>query len=305
MRIVFMGTPAFAVPVLEALARAHTVVAAVSQPDREKDKKGNLLPTPVKVCAERLGIPCLQPEKVSGHIDALKAYAPDILITAAFGQLLPQSVLDIAPRGVLNVHASLLPRYRGSSPVSAAILEGEAQTGVTIMQTVLGMDAGDILLSQACPIESTDTTATLTEKLSDLGADLLIETLEKLERGEITPIPQDETKVSFCKKIVKSDGLLDFSLPAAVLERKVRAYNPWPIAYAIYNGAPLKIYEAEVVEAESGEVGTLCVSRDTITVRCGEGALKLCTVQLPGKKAMPAAEFLRGHRMQEGEKLNG
>ena len=305
MRIIFMGTPAFAVPVLEALARVHTVVAVVSQPDREKDKKGNLLPTPVKVCAGALGIPCLQPEKVGAHVDELKAYTPDVLITAAFGQLLPQGVLDAAPRGVLNVHASLLPAYRGSSPISAAILAGETQTGVTIMQTALGMDSGDILLAKACAIENSDTTATLTEKLSVLGANLLIEALEKLEKGEITPTPQDETKVSFCKKIVKSDGLLDFSLSASVLARKVRAYNPWPIAYATYNGAPLKIYEAEEAEASGGECGTLLVSRDTLTVRCGEGALKLLTVQLPGKKAMPAAEFLRGHRLQEGEKLNG
>ncbi|MDE7395495.1 MAG: methionyl-tRNA formyltransferase [Clostridiales bacterium] len=306
MRIIFMGTPTFAVPVLKALHKEHTVVAVVSQPDREKDKKGRLLPTAVKACALALGIPCLQVEKVGEHVDELKAYAPDVLITAAFGQLLPQTILDIASRGVLNVHASLLPLYRGSSPITAAILAGDAQTGVTVMQTALGMDSGDILSMASCAIEKTDTTATLTEKLSLLGANLLCETLEKLEKGEITPTPQDAEKATYCKKIVKSDGLLDFSLPASVLARKVCAYDPWPIAYATYNGVPLKIYEAEAVDCEKAcAFGTLLVERDALSVRCGEGALKLLTVQLPGKKAMGAAEFLRGHRMTEGEKLNG
>lgn len=301
-----MGTPSFAVPVLEALHKTHTVVAVVSQPDREKDKKGRLLPTAVKSCALSLGIPCLQVEKVGEHVDELKAYAPDVLITAAFGQLLPQSILDLAPRGVLNVHASLLPLYRGSSPIAAAILAGDAQTGVTVMQTALGMDSGDILSTEACAIEKNDTTATLTEKLSLLGANLLCKTLAKLEKGEITPMPQDAEKATYCKKIVKSDGLLDFSLPASVLARKVCAYNPWPITYALLNGVPLKIYEAEAAECgKTCAEGTLIAGRDALSVRCGEGALKLLTVQLPGKKAMGAAEFLRGHRIGEGEKLNG
>ncbi len=304
MRIVFMGTPDFAVPVLDALiAAGHEIAAVVSQPDREKDRKGNLLPTPVKAFALQRGLAVLQFERVSDHVGELRSLAPDVMITAAYGQLLRAEVLTVAPYGVLNVHASLLPLYRGASPVQSALLAGETKTGVTVMQTALGMDTGDMLGVTAVPIDVTDTAQTLSQKLAAEGARLLVRILYKLAAGEIVPVPQDDTKATYCKKIVKADGRIDWRLPARDIVCRVRAYNPWPAAFTVYKGVPLKILAAAAVDGDFGAAGNVTAENDTLTVACGEGGVRLLCVQSAGKKAMSAAEFLRGNKVPSGTVL--
>lgn len=297
MRVVFMGTPDFAVPVLaELIAAGYNVVAAVSQPDREKDKKGNVIPTPVKKYATEHGINCLQSNKISLQVDDLRALKPDVMITAAFGQLLSEKVLKVAPLGVLNVHASLLPKYRGSSPIQTAILCGEKQTGVTIMKTDIGMDTGDVVAIRSLEIQPNDTSLTLTNKLSELGAKLLAEVLPKYASGEIVPVKQNHELASGCKKIVKQDGVINWNLSATEINNKIRAYNPWPTAFTYLNGEMLKIYSADV-DNVGGTPGAVTADGNKMRVACGSGSLLLGSVQLPGKKIMPVADFLRGHKI--------
>lgn len=304
MRIVFLGTPDFAVPVLDALySGGHEIVAVISQPDREKDKKGNVLQTPIKQYALAHNLPCLQFEKVSDHADALRELYPDVMITAAYGQILRAEVLQIPTLGVLNVHASLLPYYRGSSPVQSAILFGEVKTGVTIMKTDIGMDTGDILSVQEVDILPTDTAADLSQKLSAAGAQLLLQTLPAYAAGKITPIPQNAEKATYCKKIEKADALIDWHLSAQEIACKIRAYNPWPIAYSYLNGMPFKIYAAQASATAGGQAGTVVTDGKTMSVACGSGSLILQVVQIPGKKALPVADFLRGHKIAEGTVL--
>ena len=304
MRIVFMGTPDFAVPVLDALiAAGHEIAAVVSQPDREKDKKGNLLPTPVKKYAVEHALHVLQYDRIGDHVAALAALRPDVMITAAFGQLLPPDVLTIAPYGVLNVHASLLPLYRGASPVQSALLAGETQTGVTIMRTDIGMDSGELLSRAVVSIAPFDTAQTLSETLSAQGARLLVQTLYKLEAGEIDAVPQDPAKATYCKKIRKADGLVDWDLSAQEIACRVRAFNPWPSAYTYLDGALLKIHAATAVEGNFGAAGSIVCENGCLTVACGVGGLQLHTVQLAGKKAMSAEEFLRGRKITAGTVL--
>lgn len=295
MRIVFLGTPEFAVPVLDKLIECgHEIAAVISQPDREKDKKGRILPTPVKQYAVEHGLKCLQFEKLSREVDELKKLSPDVMITAAYGQLLTEQVLSVPKLGVLNVHASVLPKYRGSSPIQSAILSGDEETGVTIMKTEIGMDTGDIVAIRRLPILPQDTAGTLSDKLSLLGAELLAEILPDYGAGKITPVPQRHDLATRCKKISKADGVIDWSRPAHEIVCKVRAYNPWPIAYTYLDGVPLKIYQASVVNETVGKAGEIKVSGNTMTVACGSGSVSLCKIQLPGKKALPIDEFLRG-----------
>lgn len=305
MRVVFMGTPEFAVPVLDALvSNGFHVVGVISQPDREKDKKGNLLPTPVKTYALSHGLTCLQFDKVSDHTEELRVLAPDVAITAAYGQLLRADVLTVPKYGILNVHASLLPKYRGSSPIQSAILCGETVTGVTLMKTELGMDTGDMLAVCEVPILPTDTAGSLSEKLSKAGAELLIRSLPEYVAGKIRPIAQDDAQATYCKKIGKSDGLIDWTMNAQEIFCKIRAYNPWPIAYSFYNGVPFKIYAAEETDESFGAAGKICVVNQKMYVACGKGSLCPILVQLPGKKVLPVADFLRGHKIPQGSVLN-
>ena len=301
MKVVFMGTPEFAVPVLDALRRSsHEVVAVIAQPDREKDKKGNILRTPVHAYCDEHGLRYFAFDRISDHVSELIEFGADVFVTAAFGQLLSRAVLEVPSRGVLNVHASVLPAYRGSSPIQSAILAGDKESGVTIMQTDIGMDTGDILSVKKLEISNKDTYGSLSDKLSVLGADLLIETLSALENGNIKKIKQDESLANHCKKISKADGVIDWSRPASEISCKIRAYNPWPIAYTFLDGTPFKIYEAEVSDYSGLSAGEICIRGGDMTVGCGEGSLRLITVQLPGKKAMPVAEFLRGHKTKSG-----
>ena len=303
MRLIFMGTPEFAVPILDALyCGGHEIVAVVSQPDREKDKKGNILATPVKRYALSHGILCLQYDRISQHVTELKELEPQIMITAAYGQLLSKEVLEVPPFGILNVHASLLPKYRGSSPVQSAILCGETTTGVTIMKTELGMDTGDIVSVAEVKIAETDTADSLSEKLSNAGAKLLAETLPEYAAGRITPKKQNSELATYCKKIVKADGIIDWTLSAREIAHKIRAYNSWPVASTFLHGAAFKIYEAKECDRR-GEPGSVTVENGEMFVGCGVGSIKPAVVQLPGKKAMGIAEFLRGHKIEKGTVL--
>ncbi len=304
MRIVFMGTPQFAVPVLDALVCAgHEIAAVVSQPDREKDKKGNLMHSPVKEYALGKGFDCLQFDKVSLNVDAIAELAPEVMVTAAYGQILSKELLAVPKYGVLNVHASLLPKYRGSSPVQSAILCGETETGVTIMKTDVGMDTGDMLASVKVGIDKSDTTDGLSAKLSRAGAKLLTEVLPDYVSGKITAERQNDSKATYCKKIVKADGLIDWTRPAHEIMCKIRAFNPWPIAFSYLDGAMLKIYSAEERADDIGEAGGIFVRDDGLFIACGKGSVRLTSVQLPGKKVLRADEFVRGKKIAEGSVL--
>lgn len=305
MRIVFMGTPEFAVPVLDALVQAgHEIVAVVTQPDREKDKKGNLLPTPVKRYALLHALCVMQYDRVSDHIPELAALRPDVMVTAAYGQLLRAEVLHVATLGVLNVHASLLPAWRGASPVQSCLLAGERYTGVTVMRTDVGMDTGDMLSSVSVPIEEDDNAQTLTEKLALAGARLLTDTLPPYKEGKITPVPQENDKATYCKKITKADGLIDWRLSAREIACRVRAFYPWPTAYTYLDGDLFKILAARAMDGSFGTAGEIACCGDEPIVACGEGGLQLVRVQAAGKKAMTAAEFLRGKKIAQGTVLH-
>lgn len=297
-RIVFMGSPDFAVPSLEALAGRYPIVGAVTQPDRPAGRGGTLKPPDVKVAVLRLGIPVIQPEKLHTPeaMEQLRLWSPDVIVVAAFGQILRPAVLELPPFGCVNVHASLLPRWRGAAPIQAAILAGDDQTGVTIMKMDAGVDTGPLLSQRPLPIAPDDTGGSLFEKMSVLGADLLLETLPKYLAGEIQPRPQPEGGVTYAPMLKKEDGLLDFNQPAAFLERRVRAMNPWPGAYFEWNSAPLKVLRARLEQEKSPGAGSGIRVRGEPAVGTREGILILEEVQPAGKKPMPGKAFLPGAR---------
>ncbi len=306
MRVIFLGTPEFAVLPIKSIAQSkHDLLCVISQPDRETDRKKNLLPTPAKKAAQELGIEVFQFEKVSRDgLETVRKFNPDVIVTAAFGQLLSQEFLDIPKFGVLNIHASLLPAYRGSSPIQAAILNGETESGVTVMRTVLKMDAGEILLRKSLPIDDKTTYLSLSESMSSLGADMIVKALDMLESGSAAFTPQDENKATYTKKIAKSDGLIDFSVSADKIVRQINAFNPWPSAYVMRDGEPLKIFSARAVEC-GGEVGkVISVGKSGFTVACGSGALEILEIQAAGKRRMGADEYLRGAKINVGERFS-
>ena len=299
-RLAFMGTPDFAVPVLEALVGQYQVVAVVTQPDRAAGRGRRAKFSPVKKTALAHDLPLLQPPSLRRPEAAmeLRELAPDVIIVAAFGQILPPEVLAIPPHGCLNVHASLLPRYRGAAPIAAAILAGEEQTGITIMLMDEGMDTGPILAQAECKIKPQDTTGSLSVKLAQQGADLLVETLPRWLEGQIVPQPQDDSLATYCQMITKKDGLIDWSLPATDLWLRVRAYAPWPGAYTYWRGKRLKILRARPVTVGKSdeEAGRVISLDDGVAVVAGTDALLLEEIQLAGKKALAAQEFIRGQR---------
>lgn len=302
-RIIFMGTPEFAVPILAALhetSREGTweIVAVATQPDREAGRGKKLTAGPVKQFAQQAGIPVLQPRGFRKHpkaVEQLAAYAPDLLVVAAYGIILPEAVLQIPTYGSINVHASLLPAYRGASPIAAAILDGLAETGVSIMLMDAGMDTGPVLAQARQPIQPDDTTATLSSRLAEQGARLLVQTLPDWLSGDVSPISQDELpgKPSICRLIKKEDGRIDWRLPAERIERMVRAYVPWPSAYSDWRGQPLKIVQATPIagQAEAGRVVKLA---EGIAVGTGSGLLRLDAIQPAGKRVMDARSFVNG-----------
>lgn len=301
-RIVFMGSPDFAVPALDALSARYPVVGVVTQPDRPAGRGGSLHPPAVKLAALRLGIPIIQPEKLRlpEAMDQLQAWAPGLIVVAAFGQILRPAVLDLPSFGCLNIHGSLLPRGRGAAPIQAAILAGDAQTGITIMKMDAGVDTGPILSQRSIQITPDETGGTLYAKMAPLGAELLLETLPRYLGGEIVPQPQPEEGATYAPMLKKEDGLLDFSQPAAVLERRVRGMNPWPGAFFEWQGGSLKVHNAHTDITLTNMVqppGMRTVHKGLPAIYCGDNALLILNeVQPAGKKSMPGKAFLAGAR---------
>ncbi|MDE5817950.1 MAG: methionyl-tRNA formyltransferase [Lachnospiraceae bacterium] len=308
MKIVFMGTPDFAVGALDALVRAgYEVAAVVTQPDKPKGRGKGVQCPPVKEFALQHGIPVLQPVKIRDPeaMAELSGYGADLFVVAAFGQILTQEILDMPRFGCVNIHASLLPKYRGAAPIQRAILDGETVTGVTLQQMNAGIDTGDILASVCVDIAPEDTGDSLFEKLMHAGAALLIETLPRIEAGEITPEAQDETQATYAKRLSKELGQIDWGESAKIIERKIRAFHSWPGAYTTLSGKPFKLWGARISDAPAdGEAGSVsAVTKEEIIVNCGEGRLVLTEVQLSGKKRMPVKDFLLGVKVQIGERL--
>ncbi len=303
MRVVFMGTPDFAVTALSSIAGAgHEILAVYTQPDKAKGRSGKLQPPPVKVRAEELGIPVFQPEKLrdEDQVAALRALQPEIIVVAAYGQILPESILAIPPLGCINIHASLLPKYRGAAPIERCILEGEEKTGVTTMYMAKGLDTGDMIEQSETKILPTDTGETLTNRLAEMGGQLILSTMEKLSAGTAVRTPQKEEESSYAKMLDKSLGCMDFHKPATELERAVRALDPWPSAFTKIDGKNVKIYGAEATE-ETGNPGTIIdVTKKSFTIACGEGALRILRLQPEGKKPMDTAAFLNGKKLEKG-----
>lgn len=312
MRIVFMGTPDFAVPVLQRLIEDpnNEVVCVVTQPDRPKGRKHQLTPPPVKLLAQNYSIPVLQPERVRNPeaVQSILAYRADLLVTAAYGQILPESLLKEPRLGCINVHASLLPAYRGAAPIQQSIIDGQKETGVTIMYMVKKLDAGDLLTQVHVPIESADTFGSLHDKLSAAGSDLLMETLPKLAAGELTPQPQDEARVTYAPSIQREDEQIIWTRSAEQIRNQIRGLNPFPGAFTSLYGKNFKIFAAELTDGATDECpGTIVACHtDAFFVAAGDKcALKITECQPSGKKRMHAADFLRGKPLSVGVVLGG
>ena len=307
-RIVFMGTPDFSVPTLAMLADSFQVIGVLTQPDKPAGRGQRLTASAVKQWAQPRGLRVLQPRTLRDAATQaqLGEMRPDVIVVAAFGLLLPKPVLDLPPRGCLNVHASLLPKYRGAAPIPAAILNGEPETGVTLMVMDEGLDTGPALASAAIPILPDDTTDTLTTRLAELGARLLAETLPRWTAGEITPQPQDHSRATLAPKLDKADGRLDWSRPAVELDRRVRAFSPWPGTFTAWNGKLLRILSVQVAGHSSEKApGQVVKDAEGIGVVTGDGVLRLINVQLGGKRAMRAQDFARGQPAFVGSLLGG
>ena len=306
MRIVFMGTPEFAVPALQALCDAgYDVVAVYTQPDRPKGRGKKLAPPPVKEEALKRGIPVYQPLRIRKEsVEELKALAPDLCVTAAFGQILSQELLDIPRLGNINVHASRLPKHRGSAPIAWGILQGDKQAGITTMMMDAGIDTGDMLLQRAVDILPGETAGELTERLSHVGGELLLETLKQLEAGTLKRIPQNHEEMTYDPKLTKEMGIVDWTKSAAEIVNQVHGLNPWPGASTAMEGGRLKLIRAEAAEG-TGAAGEIIAAdpKAGLVVACGEGAVRILTMQAPGGKPMNSKDYLRGHPMQVGAVL--
>lgn len=302
MKVIYMGTPDFAVGALESIIEAgHEVVLVVTQPDKPKGRSKELQAPPVKECALRHDIPVFQPVRVKTpeSIAVLREYEADVFVVAAFGQILSQEILDMPKYGCINIHASLLPKYRGAAPIQWVILNGEKETGVTIMQMDAGIDTGDMLLSEAIPIKKTDTGESLHDALSALGAKLIVPALEAVRKGEIVPKKQDHEQSCYAPMLTKDLGAIDFTGSAEQIERYVRGLYPWPGTYTYLDGKKVKLFAVACEEIVHNEApGTiLSVEKDYLLVAAGEGAVRITELQLEGKKRMNAEDFLRGYRI--------
>ena len=306
MKIIFMGTPDFAAASLEALIDSrHEIQAVVTQPDKPKGRKGELTPSPVKVVAEGKGIKVYQPLKVRDEefVKTLRAYNPDVIVVVAFGQIIPLSILKMPKYGCVNIHGSLLPKYRGAAPIQWAVLDGEKETGITTILMDEGIDTGDILLKKTIKIDTDETSGSLFDKLMALGAETILETLDELEKGSLTPIKQGENPTAYAKMLTKAMGLIDFTRPAKELDCFVRGMNPWPSAYTLLSGKTLKLWKVRAVEG-SGKAGSVIdIGKESFTIACGEGAIEVLEVQLEGKKRMSAGDFLKGITLNIGQEL--
>ncbi|HFQ81635.1 MAG TPA: methionyl-tRNA formyltransferase [Desulfobacterales bacterium] len=305
-RIVFMGTPDFAVPALRALLqRGEQVVAVVTQPDRRQGRGRKLSPPPVKELALAAGIPVLQPEKIKGVlVDLLRPLRPDLIIVAAYGRILPPDVLELPPRGCINIHGSLLPKLRGAAPIQRAILNGDTETGITTMLMAAGLDTGDILLSAALPISADDTSGTLFTAMADLGAGLLTDTLDALEAGTLTPRPQDDSLATLAPPLLKEEAVIDWQLTAAAVSCLIRGLDPWPLAYTRLGDKRLRLFRPWVIKGQSAPPGTIIAAdKSGLLVACGSDALLIKEVQADGGKRMPVASFIQGRSLPVGERL--
>ena len=311
MKVVFMGTPDFAVGTLEAIVGAgHEVAAVVTQPDKPKGRGGVMAMSPVKECALRHGLTVLQPLKARSpeFVDEIKAINPDVIVVVAFGQIIPSEIIHMPKYGCINVHASLLPKYRGASPIQWTVLDGCEYSGVTTMLMDEGIDTGDILEIATVKLDERETGGSLFDRLSLVGAKLLVETLDKAEAGQLHPVKQDDSQSSYVRMIDKSFGLMDFTQPVEVLERKVRALNPWPSAFTHMDEKLLKIWDATVIQdnnVKAGDYGKVKTDGKTcFMVACDGGYLSVNELQLEGKKRMKVEDFLRGYSIKEGTVLS-
>ena len=309
MRIIFMGTPDFSVGTLRELVKAgHEVVGVVSQPDKPKGRGKEMQFTPVKECALRHGIPVFQPKKVRDPecVEELKKYQADVCVVIAFGQILPKEILEMTPYGCINVHASLLPSYRGAAPIQWAVIRGEKISGVTTMQMDEGLDTGDMLEKTEIILDEKETGGSLHDKLAEAGAKLCVHTLDKLVQGDLTPQKQGESPTEYARMLDKKLGDINWEQSAVEIERLIRGLNPWPSAYTDWNGKTMKIWEADAVPGENTEKapGTITdVTKDDFAVQTGDGQLRVRALQIPGKKRMEADAFLRGYQVKVGEHL--
>lgn len=300
MKVIFMGTPEFSVQTLEKIVEhGHEVLAVITQPDKPKGRGKEMQRTAVKEKALQLGIPVYQPVKVkeASFVEQLRELKPDVIVVVAFGQILSKDILDLPKYGCINVHASLLPKYRGAAPIQWSILDGEKETGVTTMLLDAGVDTGDMLMKAVTPIDKNETTGSLHDKLASMGADLLIETFKALENGTLSREKQDDSKSCYAKMFTKEFGKIDFNKSAEEIERLIRGLNPWPSAYTCLDGKTLKIWSADVVETETeGSIGEIVeVKKDALIVKTGNKALAIKELQLEGKKRMTVDAFLRGY----------
>ena len=316
LRVVYMGTPEIAAVVLkDFLTSEHEVVAVVTQPDRPKGRGKEMAISPVKEAALAAGIPVYQPEKIKAKefVDVLKELKPDIILVTAFGQLLSQEILDIPAYGCINVHASLLPKYRGAAPIQWVLLNNEEKTGITIMYMDAGCDTGDMIMTEEVVIDSKETAGSLHDKLAEVAGPLLRKAVAALEAGTAVRTPQNHEESTYVKPLDKSMGKMDFTWPAKRLECLIRGLNPWPSAFTYYGGKLLKIWDADVLEDSAYEVPSvllnapcgviLCAEKEELYVRTGQGILSIKELQLEGKKRMKTGEFLRGCKMEAGEML--
>lgn len=310
MKVIFMGTPDFSVGTLEALIEAgHEVALVVTQSDKPKGRGGKMQYTPVKEVAVAHNIPVYQPKRIREPecIEELRKYNADIMVVIAFGQILPKEILEMTPYGCVNVHASLLPSYRGAAPIQWAVINGEKVSGVTTMQMNEGLDTGDMLLKVEIPLDEKETGGSLHDKLAEAGARLCVETLDALKAGTVTPEKQGDSPTAYAKMLDKHMGKIDWKMSAKEIERLIRGLNPWPSAYTRWNenDKGMKIWEAEVAEGQTDKAaGTVVeVAKDGFFVQTGDGLLKITALQIPGKKRMDAAAFLRGYQMETGTVL--
>lgn len=308
MKIIFMGTPDFAAASFEALLNSeHEILAAVTQPDKPKGRKGELFPSPVKTIAVENNIKLYQPKRVKDpeFVEIIKSYQPDAIIVVAFGQIIPENILEIPKYGCINIHGSLLPKYRGAAPIQWAVLDGEKETGITSMLMDKGLDTGDMLIKKVIEIDKDETSGSLFDKMMALGAETLLETLDKLEKGEITPEKQGESPTAYAKMLTKTMGQIDFNKTADELDCFIRGMNPWPSAYTMLGGKTLKIWKAKPVVLRGKAGSVLKVNKESFVIGCGKNSIEVLEVQLEGKKRMAVGEFLKGTLLSIGQEFGG
>ena len=301
-----MGTPEFAVPSLKKLKEAgYEIPLVITQPDKPAGRGKKLTPTPVKVVAQELGIRVYQPKRIKGNqelLKLLKEISPELIVVAAYGKILPEWLLEIPKYGAINVHASLLPKYRGASPIQAALLNGEKESGVTIMKVSPELDAGDIISQERVKVEEEDTAKSLHDKLAQLGGELLVKTIPLYVEGKLKPIPQENSKATYCRQIKKEDARIKWEEPAEKIFNAVRAFNPWPGAFTFFKGKRIKVLKVKKAEGE-GEPGEVISTKGGLKVATGEGALLVETLKPEGRKEMSGEEFVRGYRLKIGDKF--